>query len=152
MGWFRDLTTKALYGQTDEELRARYEVAARTMFKKRLLDETAELAFVEMVAELSVNDKGRLGVVVATSYRSCAVHELNRDGTFSHRLPYWTRKSWPPCKPRRFFRGIFLHDKHIGNFMKPDSEKVRYYGHKVLEIDTELRPYWSFEDWKVRHA
>lgn len=150
MGWFRNLTTKALYGQTDEELRERYEIEARTMFRDRVVNETPELALIEVVVELATCDGGRLGVVVARSYRSSAVHEINQDGTFSRRLPYWTRQSWRPCKPRRFVRGLFLRDKNGGNIMKADSEQILQYGHSILEMNTAFRPYRTFEDWKVR--
>jgi len=43
MGLFGKITSKAFYGQTDDGLRLLYEVAARTMFRTRVVSETSLL-------------------------------------------------------------------------------------------------------------
>jgi len=152
MGWIRNLITKSIYGQSDEELRARYEIEAGLMFRRRVVKELPEINLVEMVAELSVDSAGRLGVVVAVGYRSCAVHEINKDGSFSKRLPYWTRKAWRRCDPRRYAQCLFLESKRTGNPMKLDSEKILHVGHAILDFDSEFRSFETFDIWKVLNA
>ena len=149
MGWFGNLMTKALYGQSDEELRARYEIEAGRMFRCRVVEELPEMDLVEMVVELSVDSAGRLGVIVAVGYRSRAVHEINKDGSFSKRPPYWTGKNWRRCDPRRYAQCLLFQAKRLGNPMKPVREQILHMGHKILDFDPQFRPFQSFETWKT---
>jgi hypothetical protein len=152
MGWFGNLMTKALYGQSDEELRARYQIEAGRMFRCRVVKELPEMDLVEMVVELSVDSAGGLGVIVAVGYRSRAVHEINKDGSFSKGPPYWTRKNWRPCDPRRYAQCLLFQAKRPGNPMKPVREQILHVGHEVLDFDSKFRPFQTFETWKLLNA
>ena len=145
----RNVFSKSLFGDTEDDMRAAYDAAKAGMFEPRVVQEFPEVVVIETVLEVASNGAGRLGMIVARGWHSCAVHEINQDGTFSKRRPYWTKKEWLQCSPRRFARCLVIASKTLVNPMQPPGEQVRHVGQTIVEMDTDLRPYVAFEEWKL---
>jgi hypothetical protein len=133
-----------------EALLKEYEQAKLTMYEPRKERMENGMFMCQMVFEVSHNGSGKLGVVVARNWKdSCrAIHEINKDETFSKKDVYWTTKRWAPHKPRMFAHGLFIQNFDGLNPMRKMREQVYSVGYRILEMNTDKRPVLSFEDWK----
>ena len=110
------------------------------------------------VRPLLVNDKGRFAVVVSQVWHGkvVAIHEINKDWSFSQRKPYFTKTfggNWE-------LSGAWA----IVHFLRPENENANFeiatrsgnksevsqIGFRIESAQTEFRPMASWEDFKYR--
>ena len=128
-----------------------YETLKPKMFAPKLVSKCDGFNILRRVCILAHNGQGKIGIVVAKDLRCCAVHEINRDGNFSKKGPYWTKKDWIIHSPRRYALCDFAAST-LGTGMKAPGRVVTSYGLHVVEIDTVFLPMMSFEDWKFSYG
>lgn len=146
-----------------EALRARFEALKPRMFEPIDTDVGESKGFVRtIVCGVMQHEGGRLGIIVARStLGTFAVHEVNQDGTFSKRLPYWTRKgerSWRGFgraeEGRHALVRLLIGREGTGfkmSNMDPKSIVPRI-GLEILKMDTDQLPKWTWDDFRFMHG
>lgn len=134
-----------------EELLKEYEQLLPRMYKSVTVKTVGTISCVRTVIEISRNESGKLGYVVANNWKdtACAVHEINRDGTFSKKGFYWTKKKWFICNPRCFAICHILIDKSCINPLIDIRQQACSLGQNIVEMNTSYLPTMSFSNWKL---
>jgi hypothetical protein len=117
-------------------LLAEYETYKASMYEPQVFQVSGNLIKI-LVAEISINNKGRQGLVLCSNYKLSArvVHEINQDGTLSKKAAYWSKQTWKRCNPRRYAMVKCLN----GPPLVPVD---------IFEMNTANRPFMTFEDWR----
>lgn len=129
---------------------AAYELAKTRMLQPTIESHNAEVRIFRRVIEISQNDECAVGCVLASNWKNTAraVIQINKDMTFSKKGPYWTKKHWKMCSPRRFAIALVAVPWSLPDASKPSSQQVSAIPVKILEMDTELLPWMTYEAWE----
>jgi len=131
-------------------LREEYELVRQRMHTPQVLQELDGFRLIQAVVEISRNDEGKLGCVMAGNWKSTAraVHKLNKDGTFSKSGVSWTKKNWIRCDPRCYALCVLIQNLTSPKSMKPSRQQVGTIGQRVVEMNVNGLPMMSFDEWK----
>jgi hypothetical protein len=133
-----------------EALRAEYDALVPRMVEDRI-ERIEGFDVLICVRPVLINTQGRLALKVAhNSYGSWAIHEINKDGTFSKKGPYWirpTRSDWHT--PDQYVEVMLLMAREGECFKREtQSNGVHRIGYKVLEFNTVKRPIIEWKNYK----
>lgn len=131
----------------DEALHADFEKAKALMQPLKIVRQSEGFNVAISVCQILTNSDGKIGIKIAQGYSASAIHEINRNGTFSGKGPYWTKKTWRG-KPRRF-AVCELAISNAPRGMRNPREEIRTYGLSIVEMDTDRLPPMSFDDWRL---
>lgn len=133
-----------------EALRAEYDALVPRMVEDRI-ERIEGFDALICVRPILINTRGRLALKVAhNSWGNWAIHEINKDGTFSQKGVYWIRQGridW--TSPEQYAEVILLMARE-GEVFKRENQStgVHRIGYKVLEFNTMKRPIIQWKNYK----
>lgn len=132
------------------ELTAKYEQDKARMFQPVIVSQNERFKLMRTVVEVSHNEKGDLGFVVARNWRATAraVVRINKDMTLSKSGAKWTTAKWLCCNPRRCALVEVAVPHKLPDISKPASQQVAAMPVTILDMNTNLLPVITVEEWK----
>lgn len=136
--------------------RAEYEKEREVMLEKILVGKSGVIEYWQLPMEIVFNSQGRRAVIVGSGYRAEVVHEINKNGTFSKKGPYWTSSSsWsgnPVTSGREKEWAMVTLSVSSDPEIVYKKTQMRICGHRVDTMYTAATPMESYEDWKSRRG
>lgn len=136
-----------------EALRQEYDALVPRMIEDRIETVEGIQAFI-CVRPLLANARGRLALKVAhNSFGNWAVHEINKDGSFSQSGPYWIKSRQDTWRSNGQYAEVVLLLARDGTHFKikhPYQDGgVHRIGFKVVDFNTPKLPIieWSNYKW-----
>jgi len=149
-GWTQK--EKAEKASREAAWRLEYEQERKSMLEPLLAGKSGVIEFWQMPMQIVFNSHGRRAVVLGHGYRSEVVHEINSNGTFSKKGPYWTSESaWsgnPIISKRPKEWALVTLAVSADPKIVYTKTQMRRCGHRVDAMNTAARPMETYEDWK----
>jgi hypothetical protein len=150
-GWTQK--KKAEKAKREATWRAEYEKEREAMIEPVMVGKSGVIEFWLSPMEVVFNSQGRRGVLVGHGYRADVVHEINNNGTFSKKGPYWTGRDWssnPLISGReKEWVMVTLARSNDPNIVYTKTQ-MRTSGFRVDEMHTAARPMETYDEWKIR--
>lgn len=142
---------RSFQGRRADVRKMNYQADKERMISPVTLQENKDFRLVKLVAEISQNEKGDMGIVLARDWKGTAyaVKRINADGVISVTQPEWTKKRWAAWKPRRFALIEAVVTKMIPNSMKPLGQQILQVPVTMLEMDTRWLPVMTEKEWTL---